>query len=458
MAVSTMPLQSSERIHLNKFTPRVYQLPIFDAIENKGYKRVLAVLARRAGKDICAWNLMIRAALKRIAVYYYIFPTYAQAKKVVWSSITNSGDNFLDYIPPSLVKSKNSQELKIVLTNGSIIQLVGSNNVDSLVGTNPYGVVFSEFALQDPRAYQFLRPVTVANDGWMLFISTPRGKNHLWEILQIAQQNPEWFTYVRNVTETGHISLHEIEKERSEGLMSDDLIQQEYFCSFDMGVEGAFYSRYLDKMRLKGQIGDVPHEAGFKVHTAWDLGMRDSTTIIFFQTVGMSVRIIDCYENSKHGLEHYINVVNNKGYTYGRHIAPHDIKVRELGTGMTRLEKARSLGISFIVAPDVGVIDGIESVRSCLSKVWIDEVKCAPLLKALENYRQEYDQKKKVYKANPLHDWSSHWADSMRYLAISLPKTRDGISPEDLERRYQDAMLGPDAGMPRVFRDDIPNY
>jgi hypothetical protein len=451
-------MNSTERIHLSKFTPRHYQLPIFDAIENKGYKRVLAVLPRRAGKDICAWNLMIRAALKRIAVYYYIFPTYAQAKKVVWNSITNSGDNFLDYIPPSLVKSKNSQEMKIVLTNGSIIQLVGSDNVDSLVGTNPYGVVFSEFALQDPRAYQFLRPVTVANDGWMLFISTPRGKNHLWEILQIAQQNPEWFTYIRSVTDTGHISLHEIEKERSEGLMSDDLIQQEYFCSFDMGVEGAFYSRYLDKMRLKGQIGQVPHEAGSKVHTAWDLGIRDSTTIIFFQTIGMSVRIIDCYENSKHGLEHYINVVNNKGYTYGRHIAPHDIKVRELGTGMTRLEKARSLGISFVVAPDVGVIDGIESVRSCLSKVWIDEVKCAPLLKALENYRQEYDQKKKVYKANPLHDWSSHWADAARYMAISLPKTRDGLSPEDLERRYQDAMLGPDAGMPRVFRDDIPNY
>jgi hypothetical protein len=211
-------------------------------------------------------------------------------------------------------------------------------------------------------------------------------------------------------------------------------------------------------MRLKGQIGQVPHEAGSKVHTAWDLGIRDSTTIIFFQTIGMSVRIIDCYENSKHGLEHYINVVNNKGYTYGRHIAPHDIKVRELGTGMTRLEKARSLGISFVVAPDVGVIDGIESVRSCLSKVWIDEVKCAPLLKALENYRQEYDQKKKVYKANPLHDWSSHWADAARYMAVSLPKTRDGLSPEDLERRYQDAMLGPDAGMPRVFRDDIPNY
>jgi phage terminase large subunit len=453
-----MDLNSSERIYLNKFQARSYQIPIFDAIENKGYKRVLAVLPRRAGKDICAWNLIIRAALKRIAVYYYIFPTYAQAKKVIWSSITNSGDTFLDYIPPSLISSKNSQEMKIVLTNGSIIQLVGSDNVDSLVGTNPYGVVFSEFALQDPKAYQFLRPVLVANDGFMLFISTPRGKNHLWDILQIAEKNPNWFVYIRSVTDTGHISLYEIEKERAEGLMSDDLIQQEYFCSFDSGVEGAYYSKYLDKMRIKGQIGNVPHEAGFKVHTAWDLGMRDSTTIIFFQTIGQTVRIIDCYENSKQGLEHYIQVINNKGYIYGKHIAPHDIKVRELGTGMTRLEKARALGISFTVAPDVSIVDGIEAVRSCLSKVWIDEIKAAPLIKALENYRQEWDQKTKIYKSQPLHNWSSHFSDSMRYLAITLPKTRDGLSPEDLEQRYQEALAGPQAHMPAIFRDDNQRY
>ena len=130
-------MNSEERLILNKFSPRSYQLPLFDAIENKGYKRVLAILPRRAGKDICAWNLMIRAALKKIAVYYYIFPTYAQAKKVIWNSITNQGESFLDYIPASLVKSKNSQEMKILLANGSIIQLVGSDNVDSLVGTNP---------------------------------------------------------------------------------------------------------------------------------------------------------------------------------------------------------------------------------------------------------------------------------------------------------------------------------
>lgn len=455
---SDFTLTVEDKIHLNKFRPRSYQLPLFDAIENKGYKRVLAVLPRRAGKDICAWNIIIRQAIKRIAVYYYIFPTYSQAKKVIWNSITNTGDSFLDYIPNRLISSRNGQEMKIVLVNGSIIQLVGSDNVDSLVGTNPYGVVFSEFALQDPKAYQFLRPVTLANDGWMLFVSTPRGKNHLWDILQIAQQNKEWFCYILTVADTEHISLQDIEKERAEGLMSDDLIQQEYFCSFDLGVEGAYYSKYLDKMRVKGQIGDVPHEAGHKVHTAWDLGMRDSTTIIFFQSIGQTVRIIDCYENSKHGLEHYIQVINNKEYIYGKHIAPHDIKVRELGTGMSRLEKAKSLGISFTVAPDLSVVDGIEAVRSTLGKVWIDEKKCATLIKAIENYRQEYDHKRKVYKDNPLHNWASHYADTLRYLSISLSKTRDGLSPEDLDKRYMSAMLGHNSNMPAIFRDDLPDY
>jgi phage terminase large subunit len=446
------------QIHLNKFKPRSYQVPLMDAILNKGYKRVLGILPRRAGKDVCAFNIMIRAAIKKVGVYYYIFPTYSQAKKVIWDSITNSGEKFLDYIPPQIIESANSQEMKIRLINGSLIQLVGSDNVDSLVGTNPQGCVFSEYALQDPRAYQFLRPILVANDGWSLFISTPRGKNHLFTLYEIARNNPEWFCLKLSVHDTAHISLHEIEKEKAEGLMSDDLIQQEYFCSFDMGVEGAYYTKYLDRMRIRGQIGDVPWESSFKVHTAWDLGVRDSTTIIFFQTIGQTVRIIDCYENSKVGLDHYAKILTQKPYQYGKHIAPHDIRVKEFGSGMTRWEKAKQLGITFVIAPDVSVEDGIESVRSALSRIWIDEHLGKPLIKAIENYRQEYDVKRKVYKDHPLHDYSSHWADSLRYLCISLPKTRDGLSPEELDRRYQEAILGSSAHLPAIFRDDLPTY
>jgi hypothetical protein len=287
-----------------------------------------------------------------------------------------------------------------------------------------------------------------------LFISTPRGKNHLWELYQIALHSPDWFAYKLSVNDTNHIPLAEIEKERQEGLMSDDLIQQEYFCSFEMGVEGSYYGKYIDRLRQNNQIGMVPWESGFKVHTAWDLGVRDSTTIIFFQTIGQTIRIIDYYENNKEGLEHYIKVLDSKPYHYGKHIAPHDIKVKEWGTGITRLEKARQLGIKFTVSSDVSIMDGIEAVRSNLNKMWLDEVKCEKLIKSLENYRQEFDPKKKVYKSQPLHDWSSHACDSMRYLCVSLPKTRDSLSADELEKRYREAVYGENHNHPSVFRDD----
>ena len=447
-----MKLPIETQLKLQKFKPRNYQWPLIDAIEKEGYKRVLAILPRRAGKDVTAFQLCIRQCLKKISVVYYIFPTFAQAKRVLWDSITNTGERILDYIPEELIESKNSQEMKIRFVNGSLFQLVGSDNFDALMGTNPYGVVFSEYALQDPRAYQYIRPILAANDGWALFISTPRGKsNHLYSLYEIAKDSPNWKCIKLTLDDTQHITEEAMAQERLE--LSPDMIQQEYYTSFDAGIEGAFYSKYIDKMRLDHRIGDVPWEAGFSVHTAWDLGVRDSTTIIFFQHIGTSIRIIDCYENSKLGLEHYVKVLQAKPYTYGKHIAPHDIKVKELGTGMTRLEKARQLGIRFTVAPNISIIDGIESVRSILGKVWIDEQRCINLIKALDNYRQEYDPKKLIYKTVPLHDWSSHFCDGFRYLAVTLPRTKDGHSTaQELDQRYYRAMYGASHGLPEPFR------
>lgn len=309
------------KIQLDRFKPRSYQLPLVTAIENKGFKRVIGILPRRAGKDITAYNIMLRAAIRKPAVYFYVFPTYNQGRKILWDAIDNDGHRILKYyLPEELVESWNEQQMRIRLVNGSVIQVVGSDSYDtSLVGTNPQGLIFSEYALQDPRAYAFVRPILAANDGWALFISTPRGKNHLWELYNIAMNSEDWFAYKLTIDDTQHIPMREIEKERAEGIMSDDLIQQEYYCSFDMGVEGAYYTKYIDRMRLKGQIGMVHHEPSFKVHTAWDLGMRDSTCIIFFECIGQTVRIIDCYENSKLGLEHYAKIIADKGieYNYG---------------------------------------------------------------------------------------------------------------------------------------------
>lgn len=444
-------------IKLDRFVPRDYQLPILDAIENKGYKRVVAILPRRAGKDIVCWNAAIRACLRKPIVAFYCLPSFSHARRVIYDSVTNSGMRFLDYIPEELIASKNSQTMSIRFTNGSLLQLVGSDNYDSLVGTNPSFIVFSEYALADDQAFSYMRPALVANNGVACFISTPRGHNHLYDMYKMALNSDDWFAYKLSVEDTKHISIKEIEKERDDGLISEDMIQQEYYCSFDMGIMGSFYSRYIDKMRVSGQIGRVPWNSSCRVFTVWDLGVRDSTTIIFFQVIGQTVNIIDCYSNSKQGLEHYADLIRSKPYNYSKHFAPHDIKVQEWGSGMTRIEKARQLGINFSITPDVGVLDGIEAVRSSFGKIWIDELQCAPLIKALENYRQEFDSKKKVYMSKPLHDWSSDFADAMRYLCINLPRTADGLSAEQIEKNYQEAMYGRNNNMPSMFQGNGPS-
>ncbi len=460
------------KLKLDKFKARDYQIPLVEAFFS-GKKRLLAIWPRRSGKDIIGFQLVLRAALSAVGTYFYIFPTFSSGRRILWEAIANDGTRVLDFIPPELIERKQEQQMSIRLINGSVIQVLGSDNYDnSLVGTNAKGMVFSEYALQDERAYQFARPILTANNGWAMFLSTPRGKNHLWTLYNIAKESTDWFVSKLTVNDTDHIPLWEIEKEKASGEMSEDLILQEYYTSFDMGIEGAYYTKYLDKMRLKGQIGNAPYEPGFAVHTAWDLGMRDSTCIIWYQIIGATVRVIDCYENSKLGLEHYVSIINQRangdGYVYGKHFAPHDIAVRELGTGMARYEKAKQLGLKFemtgdnigkkSVIPNVSIMDGIESVRSAFSKIWIDEIKCAKLIKALENYRQEFDGKTKTYKPHPLHDANSHFADAFRYLCLSLPKTQTGRTAEDIEKDYRAAIYGEQGNLPGIFRNDLPRY
>lgn len=442
--------------YLNRFKPRFYQLPLFDALEKKGYKKIIAILGRRAGKDLSCFVVMIRQAVKRVGVYFYCLPTAAQSRKVIWDNITITGEKLLDYIPPELIANINQQEMKIRLINGSIIQLIGSDNYNrSLIGTNCLGIVFSEAAQADLNAYRLgARPILAANDGWVIFNSTPRGKNDFYDLFQMAKQNPkEWFAYKMGIDQTKHIPEEALEMERRE--LSEDLFEQEYNVSWELGVEGAFYAKLIDKMRLNSQIGQVPFDPALKVHTAWDLGVGRNMSVILWQySPGGAIRIIDFYQRDDGGLPQYINHIKSLNYTYGKHIGPHDIRARDIGTGMTRYETARELGILFTQAPDVGVMDGIERVKVTLPRVWIDEHKCAHLIKSLENYRQIYDNDKKTYRPTPLHDIWSHGADAMRYLCISLNKVRDGATPEDLDKRYNEAMGYQQNNMPNIFRND----
>lgn len=439
-----MITDSIQTIHMDTFTPRPYQRDLCVAFESGKYKRFLVVMPRRSGKDIVSFSLMARAALRRVGNYAYLFPNAVQARKAIFEGITSDGKRILDYIPKELVVSINLQQMKIVLINQSTIQFMGSDNYDSLRGVNFVGCVFSEHAYQHPQAYPTIRPVLAANGGWSMFVSTPNGENHFYNLYKIAQMYPEeWYTCFQTIDDTKHISRAEIDAEIASGEISPDMAEQEYSCSFSCGSIGAYYSKYLNQMELNRQIDLVDWEPNYPVHTAWDLGVRDQSCILLFQCIGRRVNIIDMYKNTGVGLEHYINWLQSKPYTYGKHIAPHDIEVREFaGGGLTRLEKAAQLGVKFIIAPRMSVMDGIESVRTTLPRTYIDQGKCASLVVALRNYRKKYNTETKTYESKPLHDEWSDIADALRYLCISLPKLQDTSDPVALERRYNEVRYG----------------
>jgi len=441
----------SKEIILDRFKPRDYQIPVIQAIEEDGYKRLVLCWSRRMGKDHIAFYIAIRQMLRKVCTIFYIFPTFRQCKLALWDGINSDGQRIIEYIPPELIANKNDNEMKIRLKNGSLLQFVGSSDVDRVRGTACYGAIFSEYSRQDPQAWAVIRPILAQNDGWALFASTPNGKNDFYDLYNLSKEAPNWYSSFHTVNDVDYINKESLEQERKE--MSEDKYQQEYECNFEIGTSGSFYSRYIDKLRLDGHIGNVPYDVGYKVHTFWDLGMRDSTCIIYAQVKrDQSIHIIDYYENNKEGLEHYAKVLDEKGYTYGRHIAPHDIMVKELGTGMTRLEKSRQLGINFVVAPNISIVDGIEAVRTNLGKMYFDSKKCKDLINSLENYRHEYDEKKQVYRDTPLHDKHSHASDAMRYLCISLSKVRDGMTAEDLKKLRTEAIYGQSTQLPEMFR------
>jgi hypothetical protein len=407
----------------------------------------VAIWHRRAGKDKTLFNLVVKEAVKAPGVYYYFFPTYSQGKKILWDGIDpRTGMKFLDHIPPEIMEKKSDTEMKITLNNRSIIQIVGTDNFDSIMGTNPRGCVFSEFSLQDPRAWDYTRPILRENGGWALFVYTPRGKNHGWEMFRMAQAHDDWFTSLLTVRETMRedgspvITEADIGKDRAEG-MSDELIEQEYYCSFEGYVQGAYYAKQLKTARAEGRITSVPHAAGHEVYTFWDLGVDDSTSIWFTQSIGREFRMIDYYEATGEGLAHYAKVLKERGYTYGDHYMPHDVEVRELSTGVSRKETAENLGISPVLvvqrARDTqAVLAGIEAVRNIMSQCWFDEKKCSRGLSALEGYQAEYDEEKKKLADHPLHNWCSHGADAFRTFAV-------GYRPKANNKAIIDALTRP---------------
>jgi hypothetical protein len=420
------------------FEPRSYQTNILEALDS-GVRNACWVVHRRGGKDTTMWNYMIKRAYMEPGTYYYFLPTYSQAKRVIWDGMTNTGKRMLDYIPKKIIDGNpNNTEMKIWINgaNGqSLIQLQGADSYDNIMGTNPRGVVFSEWSIMDPMAYDYIKPILAANRGWCAFIYTPRGKNHGYDLAEIARKHPQdWFYECLTVEVTGVMTPEQIEEERRKG-MPEDLIQQEYYCNFNRGQEGSYFGRQMDELRKKNRFTSVEHDPAIPVRTYWDLGIGDSTAIWWVQFVGKEIHVINYYENSGEGLAHYSRILDDyrreTGCVYDLHVAPHDIQARELTSGKTRLETARRLGLNFRVAPKLSLEAGIEAVRMILPRCWFDEKRCEVGLKCLENYRKVYNEKFRVYGDKPFHDYTSHGADAFRMMAITESDFRPDSGVDD---------------------------
>ena len=393
------------------YKPREHQLKVHELLDGKRFAVVVA--HRRFGKTVAALNHLIREAVlneKETPRYAYIAPTYGQAKRVAW-------DYLVKYTTP-LGGTNNISELRVDFW-GRRIQLYGSDNPDSLRGQYFDGVIIDEVGDQNPKIWtDIVRPALTDRKGWCLFIGTPKGHNHFKELRDRAEKEEGWGLLEFKASETGVVDDVELKQAKNE--MGEDKYRQEFECSFDAAVEGSYYGQMLNELEDKKHMQEIPREEISRTFTAWDLGMGDSTSIWVAQLVGTEVRLIDYYENHGVGLDHYVKWIKDNDYLKSEHILPHDVRVRELGTGKSRLEMLEDSGLEVKIAPRMGLDDGIQSVRRLLPRCWFNVPKVQTGLNCLRNYRRDYDEKRKIFYERPLHDWSSHGSDSFRYLALGL--------------------------------------
>lgn len=419
------------------FTPRPYQLEAMQGLREK--RRGILLWARRIGKDYVCFQIMLERALHDPGQYYYVFPSYVQAKKALWDLRDNEGRSLSDLIPSYALGGMNSLEMKIRLKSGSLLQLVGSENPDALRGTNPKGIVFSEFAMSNPHIWTAVaKPILAQNQGWALFASTPMGRNHFYDLWNMALHEPSWYTSRVTAIESGVVSEEVIEQDRREG-MSEELIEQEYAVSFLAGADGLIFGQQMDAMEREGRIRQVAYDPAVPVHTAWDFGVSDKTAIVAFQMLpGNEIHIIRYYENSGKSINDYINEVLSWKYSWGKHFAPHDVEARSLQTGITLKAMAAKLGIAFHTLKATSVEAGIQMTRQTLGKVWIDDRQCWLLLKRLRNYRRYWDPRNHSFTNTIIHDDSSHGADAVRYMsqACTALGGGSGRSGTDLRNQY----------------------
>jgi hypothetical protein len=404
---------------------------LFDPFYEGGFRRLLAIWHRRAGKDKSAIQIVAYEMMQGAAQYAYLFPEFAQGRRVFWDGIDESGFKFLDHFPDELFV-KNKSELKITCkTTGAIFQVIGTDDYHKLRGMNIKGALFSEYSFQNPIAWDtIIRPMLTKNGGWAIFVYTPNGKNHGYNLYKMALDNPEWHVSKLTADDTfdfeGNYLMppEKIQSERDSG-MSEEMIQQEFYCAFEGSVSGAYYGRLMTEAHEQGRVTTVPHDPNLPVDTYWDIGVNDMTSIWFAQSLRnrKEYRFINYIAGSGEGLEHYwseINAISRENrYNLGEHYAPHDIKVREFTSGISRIEAAKKIGLDFNVTENISVADGIGAARRVLPLCWFDKTNCEEGINALENYRRKWDEVNRTFSNKPVHDWASHPADAFRMFAVN---------------------------------------
>lgn len=417
------------------FSPRVYQeqdvfrqlfphhYPDLRLLGTPRRKRICLLWHRRAGKDKSLVNAIALAAFEEVGNYLYLLPQQNQAKKVIWRGIDGSGFRFRDHFHPSIVQKIYESELLIELKNGSTVQFGGTDNYDAWMGTNPVGIIFSEYSLQDPMAWQYFRPILVENGGWAVFNYTARGKNHGYDLYHNALRNPkEWYASLKTIEDTQRedgtpvVSVDQYLQEIAEG-MPEPVARQEFYCDFEAALFGSYYGDLMTKAYAEGRIGFFPADPALPVYTAWDIGL-DATAVWFAQAVNGHPVLVDYIENVNTKFTESCQEVLAKPYIYAEHFGPHDI-VNRNPEMETRKQTAANLGIDFVVTPRQAVADGIEAVRNLLPRCRFDDTNAERGVDMLKSYERQYNDKLQRFMDNPLHNYASHGADAFRILALN---------------------------------------
>jgi len=405
---------------------RPYQKELWMQWFGKNVRRMSLEWMRRAGKDLFCLNIMIAEAIRELGNYWFILPEAQQIRKAIWEGVTKDGVRYLDYFPESMILKKDQQSMSIHLRDpkaptkvGSIVSFVGGDRYDKRVGAGLKGAVVSEHSLQKPNLYDLaLEPMLKETGGWCIFNYTPRGYNHATDMWDYLEKKEQHIASRLTNEELKLVSEDDINEERARG-KPEEIIQQEYYCSREGAIVGSYYGDMLKQ--YKDHVGNYSYDAGYPVHTLWDLGISDSMAIWFVQLVGRDIYVIDYYENTGYALGHYASVINGKGYMYAMHHLPHDGRQRQ----MTSTEKAvtieqqlKNLDVFPIKIHErrANIYGEIQRVRTMISRIYFDAEKTRPGYEALKQYRREFDEKRNVFKDTPLHDWTSHAADAFSIL------------------------------------------